>query len=261
MTVIEMVKDIMSDMDSDEVDSITDTDESAQVEKILKQVYFQLCANQLIPEHSELSRLSTVALGTYAGALNYLQIPETFQKVMWIKYNIIKDGDDDDTYADLSYLPPKSFMDLVLTNRSSDTDCSVVTDPTSGATYYVRTDTAPTHWTSFDDTFIALDSLDMVVDTAQVLGTKSLVEATLVPVWTSEDDFTPAIDDNLFPFLVAEAKSTAFMNLKNTANAKIEKQSRDQKIAIQGRKFKTDASQKNSTYSTSGINYGRRSPR
>lgn len=262
MTVLQMVQDILSDLNSDEITTLSDTVEAGQVEKVLKQVFFQMCSNQIIPEHEELTRLSTVVLGTHAGALNYLSIPTTVQEILWFKYNRRLLSDVDDNYGDLIYLDPKSFTDLVSTNRSSDTACTQVTDPTSSVTYYVRHDTPPSHWTSFDDTYIALDSFDITVDTAQVLGTKSLAYASLVPSWTDDTDgFIPAIDDNLFPFLVAEAKSTCFLNMNQTPNPKIEKQAKDQRIAIQQRKFKTWSSEEGSINSTKGPSYGRRSPR
>lgn len=261
MALLEMVQDIMSDTDSDELNSINDTVEGMQVARVLKQVFLQMCSNQLIPEHQELIRLSTVSLVDFPGALNYLQLPDTIQMLEWLKYNKILDGGTDDVWTDIKYLDPKGFMDLVSANLSSDTLCDQVTDPTSGVTYYVHNDLPPEWWTSFDDYYVAFSSYDSAVDTTQLVGTKSLALASLVPSWTFSDTFTPDIDDNLFPYLVAEAKSTCFVNLKQMENRKIDKQAREQRTYIQGRKFRTRATEEASINSTKGPNYGRRTVR
>lgn len=48
--LIEYVQDILSSMDSDEVNSISDTVESMQVATILKNCYEELVANIELPE-------------------------------------------------------------------------------------------------------------------------------------------------------------------------------------------------------------------
>lgn len=261
MTLLEMVQDIMSATDSDEVTSITDTVESLQVAANIKSVFNQMCVNEMIPEHMELIQLTTPSLVTYPGARNYLQLPTTVEELLWIKYNKIISGATDNDFRDVKFLDIKSFMDLVSTNSSSDTGCTQVTDPTSSVTYYVRNDHAPEWWTSFDDQYLAFSSYDSVIDATQLSGTKSLAYVELWPVWSNVDSFTPAIDDNLFPYLLAEAKSTSFFNLKQTENKKIDKQSRQQRVSIQRRKFRTSASEEGSINSTTGPNYGRRSPK
>lgn len=261
MTLLEMVQDIMSDLDSDEVTSINDTVESMQVARVLKQVYIQMCGNQLIPEHQQLMALSAVSLVTYPSSKNYMSLPDTVQEMEWLKYNKKLSGATDEAFGDIKYLCPKSFMDLVSTNLSSDTNCTHVVDPTSSVGYYVRNDLAPEWWTSFDDLYIAFSSWDTAIDTLQIDATKSLTLASVVPVWTVSDTFTPAIDDNLFPFLVAEAKSTCFVNLKQVENKKVDKQARQQRVAIQNRKFRTRSSEEGSVGAPSGPNYGRRTIR
>jgi hypothetical protein len=42
MTLLEMTQDILSDMDSDEVNSINDSVESLQVAQIIKTTYFNI---------------------------------------------------------------------------------------------------------------------------------------------------------------------------------------------------------------------------
>ena len=57
--LIEYVQDILSSMDSDEVNSISDTVESMQVATILKNCYEELVANIELPEEYTLFHLDS----------------------------------------------------------------------------------------------------------------------------------------------------------------------------------------------------------
>lgn len=257
MTLLQMVQDIMSDMDSDAILSITDTVESEQVAQTIKTVYDQLVADQIIPELMVLGQLTTPNLVTYPGALNYLQVPTTYSSVDIIKYDCQTSGATSPNYLDMRYLEPEDFLNLVDLNQADQGNVVQVTDPgAAGVQYYVRNDYHPQWYTSFDDQYLAFESIDMAVDTVQLLGSKTRVTAKTIPAWTVLDTFVPQIDDNLFPYLLAEAKATCFVNLKQQQNMKVEKQSRDQRIRAQGNKFRAQANQADSTGNT-GPNYGR----
>jgi len=219
MTLLELVQSILSDMVSDDVTSIADTPESLQVASTIRDVYYQLVTNQTIPEHQALKQLTSAGVT----AKVFMQIPATVQRIESIKYNKIKAGDTDNVFSDM-----------------------------------ITNDAPPTYWTSFDDDYICFDSYDAAVDASGLVGTKTLCWATVTPTtWAMNDTFVPDIDDNFFPLLLAEAKSTCFMNLKQQANGKVDKQARNQKVALQNDKHRTAAAEKASTGST-GPNYGRR---
>lgn len=257
MTLLQMVQSVMSDMDSDSVTSINDTVESLQVVSTIKDVFDQMISNQMIPEEMALNIMSTVALGTYTGALNYLQTPTGVDRVDWLQYNRKKSSDTFDQFEEITYIEPREFMKLMSKNMSDQGNVAQVTDPVSNVTYYVVNDQAPQFYTSFDDNFIAFDMFDQGIDTVQVTGPKSLIYAKNTPVWTASDGFIPAIDANLFPYLLAESKSTCFVNLKQQANPKIEKQSVEQRVRLQNHRYRDAAAEKARTGST-GPDYGRR---
>jgi len=260
MTVLEMTKKIMSDMDSDEINSINDTPEATQVASTIEDVYWQLVTDQTIPEFMQLRQLETVNLSDFPNSINYFKIPDDVSRVEWLQYNRKQASDTTDAYGFLTYLDPLEFTELVSHNRTDVSDTVQVTDPDNGMTYNIPNDTAPNFWTTFDDEYIAVENIDMGIDTVQVLGTKTRCQMVRIPTWTTSDSFTPDIDENFFPLLLAEAKATCFFNLKQMANPKIEGQSRGQRLRLQNHKFKTSDSQKASTGST-GPNYGRRTPR
>lgn len=254
-TLLEMVQSIMSDMDSDAVTSINDTVESLQVASVIRDVYEQIVTDTAIPEDQTLGKLTTISLGTYAGSLNYLVFPDTVERMYWLQYDIRKSGDTSPAMHDLDYMAPHDFIKYVNRNVAG-TDSVQVTDPISGFTYYIPNAVAPRYYTIFNDKYVALDAIDQAIDATQVSGTKTLCMFQTVPVWTMSDSFTPALDDNMFPLLLAEAKSTCFVNLKQQANPKIDKQARTQGVKLQYSKYRGQAAQKNRTGSP-GPNYGR----
>jgi len=253
-TLLELVQSIMSDMVSDDITSITDTPESLSVASIIKDTYYQLISNQVIPEHQALVQLTSAST-----AKVFMKLPDTVIKLGWIKYNKIKAGDTDTAFGTIIWKSPSDFMQLLLQRKSSDTNVVSATDPTSSiALDMFVNNAAPTYWTTFDDEYICFDSYDVAVDASGLVASKTLCWATLAPEdWDIDDAFVPDIDDNVFPLLLAEAKSACFVALKQQANPKVDKQARNQKVALQNDKFRTADSQKASTGAT-GPNYGRR---
>lgn len=250
LTLLEMVQSIMSDMDSDSVEAYDENEESLQVASILKDVYFQMVTNRIIPEHYALDQLTDAA----AGSETFMQIPDDVAKVQWIKYNVIASGDTVPVWKTIKYCRPEEFTTRSLALDSTDTtNNDTVVDPgNTSVTLYVQRQ-APTYWTTFDDEYICFDAYDSAVDTTGLVASKTIIYARKIPTWTASDSFTPDMDENLFPLLLAEAKSTAFVNLKQQANAKVEKQARDQKVFIQNDKHRTAASQKTTSYTSSSI--------
>ena len=258
MTMLEMVQNIMSALDSDEIDSITDTVEGEQVAAVIRDTYWQLVTNKTIPEHQALFQL-TNAGGT---AKVFMLIPTTVRQIEWLKYNKIEDGGSDTVFADVQYLDPESFMNLLLRRKSSDTNTVSATDPNSSiALDQIINDAPPSYWTSFDDQYVVFDSYDAVVDASGLVASKTLCWGVVEPTFTiansTTNSFTPDLDDHLFPLLLAEAKSTCFVNIKQSANPKVDKQAREQRFSMQNDKYRTKASQEEN-FNASAPDYGRR---
>jgi hypothetical protein len=66
------------------------------------------------------------------------------------------------------------------------------------------------------------------------------------PDWEDHiDSFTPLLDEKYFPLLLAEAKSTCFVNLKQSPNSKVESQYRQQKALLQNDKHRISKANSN----------------
>jgi len=231
-TLLEMVQDILNDLDSDEVNSISDTVESLQVAQIIKTTFYEIIAGREWPHLKEMINLDAVGDLTRKTSL---KVPETVTELIWLNYNKIKTGETKIRWDEVKYLYPDEFM-LKVNSRDSDaTETETMTNP-NGVTYLVKNNTAPTYWTSFDDEYVVLDSYDSDVDTtSQASKTQAYVYKT--PTWTVSDAFIPDLPGEAFPFLLSEAKSTASLKLNQVADEKAEQQSRRQRRRMSTKAF------------------------
>lgn len=241
MTLLDIVQDIMSDMDSDEINSISDTAESLQVAQIVKTTYYNIIDGKDFPWMYELFQLNTS--GTTSRP-THMSLPEDIIDLKWIKYNNKKSTDTKNKLEKVIYKTPEDFINIVDSRDSSSSNISVITDP-SDITINVYTDRGPMYFTSFDDETLVFDAYDSAKETnltnsnTQVYGKRSVT-------FTLSDSFTPDLPVQMFSYLLNEAKSTAFLTLKQMANQKAEQQSVSQRRRMSQEAWKI----------TNGITYG-----
>lgn len=232
MSLLDMTQNILSAMDGDNVNSIDDTMEAQQVATIIQECYYDLMASREWPFLQGLTQL--VGLGDTANPTK-MQIPEGVNKVSWIKYN----------KKDVCYLQPFEFRSMIV-NRVA---LSGVVDADG---YGLNHD--PEYWTTYDDKYIWFDSRDSSLDST-LMQSKSDAYVLNVASWTHEDAFTPDIPEKFFPTLLAEAKATAFINLKQQANAREERRAQRGRVSLRGLIDRTEDGV--SRYNEK-VNYGRK---
>ena len=224
MTLIQIVQDILSDMDSDEVSSINDSVESLQVAQIVKSTYYNIIDGKDFPFLYELFQLtptSTVSRPTH------MSLPDSIIDLKWIKYDNKELAATKNLYQVIQYRTPEEFLNITDNRDSGDALITVVNDST-GIKINVYNDRGPSYFTSFDDENLVFDSYDSVKEVSltanntQCHGKKSVA-------FTLTDAFTPDLPDQMFTYLLAEAKSTCFVTLKQMPNPKAEQVSVSQK--------------------------------
>ena len=224
LTLLEMVQDILGAMESDIVNSVSDTEQAKLVTREIRNVYYQLIAQKDTPEIKELTRLE--ALGDIDKP-NYLKIPAGYKDLHNLQYDHSDTINSNPEMRKIEYLHPDVFLKKVLTKRESD--ITLVTD-FSGVELYIENDRHPDFWTSFDDEHIVTDSYNGNIEST-LQQSRSLAMGTKIPSFSVNDDaFVPDLDDHLFPLLLAEAKSSAMVNIKQLENRKVESQAREQRI-------------------------------
>lgn len=217
MTLLEIVQDILNEMDSDSVNSISDTAESMQVAGIVKNTYYNMISNRNWPHLQKFIQLE--ALGDTSHP-NYLKIPDNVQEVKWLKYDKKKSTDTRRLFEEVEYIYPDEFVAYTNTRNTDNANVVEISD-FGGGDILIRNDTAPAYYTSFDDEYLVFDSYDSDVEST-MQASKSNALVIYQPTWTATDVFIPDLPTDAFMELVEEAKSTAFLTLKQMANEKSE---------------------------------------
>lgn len=255
-TVLELTQEILSSLDSDEINSITDTTEALQVVAIIKRCYFDIASRLELPEHFALFELT--ASGDSLKPTQ-MTIPSDVINLLWIKYDKIADGETASNVADVKYQEPELFFQHMY-NLDADADnvlSSVLLSGSDSIPLFSLDDKAPDFWTSLDDATVIFDSYDAEVDTT-LQKTKTVCYGQKTAAWTQSDGFTPDLDAEQFSLLANKAKALAWAELKQADHRLALKESRDQMIHSQRSKL---AIPHNDTfgYLKNLPNYGRRS--
>ncbi len=217
--LLDMVQEILSDMDSDEVNSIDDTIESEQVATILKSTFFAMMANRDWPHTRQTIQISAIGDSTKP---THMKLQDGIKSICFINYNKVQFGDTRKKYEKIKYLEPDQFIFKTNLENSDSEEVSIVTD-FGGIELLVRNDRAPTYYTSFDDEHIVFDSYDSQVDST-LREAKVQAQAYVTPSWSSVDNFIPDLPEMAFPALVEEAKSRAALKLKQVVDQKAEQE-------------------------------------
>lgn len=250
-TLLKLTQNILSSMDGDEVNSINDTVEAQQVAEVIGTVYDDMADGSNWPHLHKLSTLENVGDTTKP---THMKMAEGVKELTSIKYNIRKVTADRDSYTRIKEVSNETFLSRVNSRNSSKDNVITVTD-FDGAKMLMLDDTAPTMWTSFDDEHIVFDAFDKAVDST-LQGSKTQLLAFFDPTpFSLTDSFIPDLPSEAFTALLAEAKSTAFLEVNQITNDKAEQVSRRSQTWLSKKAFKTGGGIKYN------INYGRKRSR
>ena len=233
-----MVQSILSDMDSEAVNSISDSVEAEQVASVIQDTFFNLIAARDIPEHRQLIKLTALADSTKPTHFKY---PTNTRQLSRVDYDIATTGT---TYREITFVEPMVFIDRMNQDNSSSI---TVTDVAGGTTLFIGNSTSPSYYTSFDDEHIVMDSYDATVEST-LQNSKSRAFGYVYPTFTISDSFEPDLDDTMLPYMLAEAKSTCFSLFKSGSDPKIEQSARRLKSFVQNDMYKTKRANKRPHY-------------
>lgn len=215
-TLLEIVQSILNDMDADEVSSITDTFEAEQVAIIVREAFFNVIDSRNWPHLRKLTALTV----TDASSPSTLLIPDGVKEIEFIQFNKQRDGETRRRYEDVEYLYPDEFLRKTNKRNNDNANIEIVTS-TDGTEVLIQNDKHPQWYTSFSDASIAFDSYDAAQYT--FIPSESVqCHAVVTPGWTHTDDAVPDLPEEAHTLLLEEAKSTAFLTLKQMVNEKAE---------------------------------------
>jgi hypothetical protein len=230
-TLLEMVSSILSDMDSEAVNSISDTVEAQQIASVIEDTYYNIIAARDIPEHQQLLKLTSLSSSQRP---THFQYPTNTRDIVDLSYNIDTQGGVN--YQEIHFVEPLEFLKRMPHNNPTNT--LVVPDANANTSLVVFNDRMPTYYTSFDDLHIVMNAYDSAVESI-LQASKTRAYGTVYPTFTIADSFVPDLDDTMMPYLLAEAKSTCFSLFKSGSDPKVEQAARRLKSFVQNDMYRT----------------------
>lgn len=236
-SLLELTQAVLSSMDSDEVNSINDTVESQQVVEVIKTVYDDLITRSDIKLDNTLFNL---AASNDISKPVLMYKPANISHIKWVKYNRILNGDVDPIWDEMCYLPVNDFLDYTHSLRPSSDNVETFDFNQDGFvfTFTYRNDWSPQYYTSFDDQTMIFDGYDKSVSTT-LEASKTLCYGSKISTFTRTDDFIPDLQPQQFALLLNEAKSLAWVELKQTNHSKAEQSARRNWTHIQKARMNT----------------------
>jgi hypothetical protein len=233
MTLLEIVQDVLNDMDSDEVNSISDTVEATQIANICRSVYYDVITTIDPPEHTGLMAVTGLSDSSKPNFMDADSITE----IKELRYNV-SDTAGELEYKLIGYIPPDEFVQRIVSRDTTQTEVILVQDPASGISIPILNNKMPDYYTSFDDRYLCFDSYDSTVDST-LQSSKTMVLGIKIPSFTLTNSAVPDIDDTLFPYYLAEVKSRALSLLKGGPDPKVEQFARKHRYFQRNNRYKT----------------------
>lgn len=228
-TLLQIVQEILSSMDSDEVNTIADTVESNQVALLVRRVFYDLSTDFGFPQHESLFELN--ASGDSAKP-TLMTLPSACFKLNWIKYNTKLATDTYASYQEVQYLPLKDFFEVSQNLRESADGSMNVTNNSETFEFLYQNNKHPDYYTTVDDLTLVFDSFQSNIDTT-LQKSKTMCSGILYPTFTLSDAFVPDLNPQQFSLLINRAKERAFIELKQMENRDASREARRQKIISQ----------------------------
>lgn len=215
LTLLEIVESVLSAMDSDPVNSISDTEEAGQIAQVAEEIYYQLI-NDTNKDWAFLKKIRELESVSDSDRPTYLKIPDNVSEIYWIKYNVTNSADTNTKYRELKYLNPDEFIDMCHSRNSSESNVVSVTGFNS-VEFFIKDDEHPHFWTSFDDEYIVTDSYNSDEESTHQ-ASRSVIYALEEPTFTQNDDFVPDLPSKMFPTYLAQVKTASFFYFKQLEN-------------------------------------------
>lgn len=234
-SLLDMVQDILSDMNDDNVSTISETIEGLQVAQIVKSVFFEMIGNKNWPH---LKKLSALTASGDAAKPTHMLLGEGVKELLSVEYDDSVNSSPTINFKPVNYVTPDEFL-RTTNNYNKDQTNTVVVEDYSGVKFNIKNNHYPRCYTSFDDQYIVFDSFDAVKDDT-LQESKNRIYVVENPEWSMVDNFVPDLPEEAFPALLAEAKSTAFARIKQAPDSKSEQQSKRQRAWLSRKAFQVD---------------------
>lgn len=222
-SLLDIVQDVLNDIDSDEVNSIDDTVEAAQVAQIVKSTYFAMMSSRNWPHLRKSIQLIPT---TDLAQPTHMFVKDDIKELAFINYDSKRVGETRAKYVTMGWMEPDDFLRMTNAYNSDADNVTAILDD-SQLSIQIMNDRPPTRYTSFDDRTLVFNAYDSAVE-SNLESTHVQSMAYVMPKWLPADDFVPDLPDEAFMALIEESKSRASLKLRQTTDQKSEQESRRQ---------------------------------
>jgi len=228
-TLIDFVQDILSDADGDSVNSITDTVESDQCARIVREVFDRIVDTHDSEHIKTLKQLDA----TSAATPNVMTRPEGYFEIEFVRYDKRVTAGGDQKYQDVYYKGVYDFINMVSSRSTSDSDVTAVTLST-GHIIPVKNDTAPTYYTLMDEGSdeLVFDSYDSALET-NLQQSKSLIYSSVKPTLVLADATEISLPKHLATLVKTDARAMYFDLFKDGITSEVDRARRRAEVRSQ----------------------------
>jgi hypothetical protein len=219
-TLLDIVQDILGEMSSDEVNSITDTEDSEQVARIVRTVYKNIITKNTWP-HTR--KALTLVARSDSNFPTHMVIEDDLMELASVYYNKSLYGETQKKYDEVDFVDPDEFLRRTHKRNSDEADVDVVIDD-SGIELLIKNDKHPDFFTTFNDEDLVFDSYNSDVDSTLHIA-KFQAQGYVLPEFKLEDSFVPDLPADAFPLLIEEATSRAQFKMRQMVDQKSEQES------------------------------------
>jgi hypothetical protein len=229
ITLLEIVQQILSDSDGDDVNSITDTIESDQCARVVRDA-FQFTVDNKDVQYLKTLKQLTATSGTTP---NVMTRPTGFHSIEWIRYDKKTSAGGDQKLQYVDWVDPDTFLTRIAGRATSDSNVTAVTLST-GLVIPIINDRAPTFYTVMDEGSddLVFDSYDSALET-NLQASKSMAYGMLKPSLTLTDAETMDLPEHLEQLVITEAKAMYFDLYKDGVTSEIDRRRRRQEVRSQ----------------------------
>lgn len=248
-TLLDIVQEILSDADGDNVSDIAETTEADQCARIVRQMYNEVVDNHDITYRDRLVKLNATSSTTP----NVMTRPEGLFEIEWIKYNTKLTSGGNQDYTTIGYMDPEEFLDMVSGRPADGSNVEEVSVTASGHSIPVLNDRAPSYWTILEGyENIVFDAYDSNLD-ANLQESKSLCKGTLKPTLTLSNTSVLDLPENYNSIVKNMARAYFFDIFKNGVTPMIGQRLRRSEVRSQRQRHITKLES-----SRTGPDYGRK---
>lgn len=233
-TLLEMVQDVMSSMDSDEVNSITDTTESLQVARIVRACYFDVVSVKL-PEFTTIYQLNA---STDPSKPVMMTLPSDAHSIMTLKYNKATVDHPDQDFTILTPLTNEDFFNMTHMLSLSEDNVAAMEylNGIDAFNFLYRTDKHPDYYTIVNDHVFLFDSFDSTIDST-LQKSKTFAIGEKESKFSLTDNYVIDLDEAQHIWLLNEVKTLAFIEMKQSQHPMAERTARRHRIKAQKDKY------------------------